>query len=66
MVPYGNIELHIEADVPDFGLDLAQPSAQIVNELLSNCLRHAYPDGKGPVYVNLSIDKSDEITYSQR
>ncbi len=58
----GNIDLHIEADVPDFGLDLAQPGALIVGELLSNCIRHAYPDGKGSVYVSLSEDESNEIT----
>ncbi|MCK5197600.1 MAG: PAS domain S-box protein, partial [Spirochaetales bacterium] len=62
MVFYGNIELHVEADVPDFGLDLAQPSALIVSELLSNSMRHAYPDGKGPIYVSLSENESDEIT----
>ncbi len=58
----GKIELHVEADVPDFGLDLAQPSALIVGELLSNCIRHAYPDGRGAIYVNLSEDESNEIT----
>ena len=62
MVLCGNIELHIEADVPSFGLDLAQPSALIVSELMANCIRHAYPQGKGPVYVSLSEDESDEIT----
>ena len=62
MVLCGNIELYVEADVPDFGLDLAQPSALIVSELMANCIRHAYPGGKGAVNVNMSIDESDEIT----
>ena len=66
MVLCGNIELHVEANVPDFGLDLAQPSALIVSELMANCIRHAYPDGKGAVYVNMSIDESDEITLMVR
>ena len=57
-----SIELHVEADVPYLGLDLTQPCALIVNELLSNSIRHAYPEGKGPVYVHLSIDESEIIT----
>ncbi|MDA3937987.1 MAG: PAS domain S-box protein [Spirochaetia bacterium] len=59
-----NIMLHIETNVPMFGLDMAQPCALIVNELLSNCIHHAYPDGKGEIYVNLSINESDEILLS--
>ena len=58
----GNIELQVDADVPDFGLDLAQPCALIAGELLSNSLRHAYPGGRGYVYVSLSEDESNEIT----
>jgi len=62
MVTSGNIELAIEADIPNFGLDLAQPCALIVNELISNSMRYAYPDGKGMIYVNLTIDEFEELT----
>ena len=62
MVPLGNISLEVAVDIPEFGLDLAQPSALIINELLSNCVRHAFPDGKGEIKVSLRIDKMNNIT----
>ncbi len=62
LVMCGNIELKVEAEIPDFGLDMAQPCALIVNELISNSMRHAYPDGAGIVYVSLNIDESEELT----
>jgi PAS domain S-box-containing protein len=58
----GNIELKVEAEVPYFGLDLAQPCALIVNELISNSMRHAYPDGKGTISVKLTIDELEVLT----
>lgn len=61
MVISGNIELKVDAEIPDFGLDLAQPCALIVNELMSNSMRHAYPGGKGKIYVSLTIDKFGEL-----
>ena len=61
LVEPGNIKLVVDAEIPDFGLDLAQPCALIVNELLSNTIRHAYPQGKGLVFVSLSINKTEEI-----
>ena len=62
MVISGNIDLKVEAEIPDFGLDLAQPCALIVNELISNSMRHAYPEGKGLISVFLTIDESEELT----
>ncbi len=62
MIFQGNIKFSVNADISHFGLDLAQPCALIVNELLSNCLCHAFPNGNGKIEVDLNIDDSGEIT----
>ena len=46
--------LEIEADPVPLAEEAVTPCALIVNELLSNCLKHAFPDGrKGHVRVEL-------------
>ncbi|WP_017303028.1 histidine kinase dimerization/phosphoacceptor domain -containing protein [Spirulina subsalsa] len=43
-------------------IETAQPCALIVNELLSNALKHAFPDGrKGQVYLELKQDAEQWI-----
>ncbi len=59
---YGKIILNLNIDIYNFGLDLAQPAALIVNELISNILRHAYPDGEGNVYIDMFENDLREIT----
>jgi len=59
---YGKINLQIDADLEGVGLDLAQPCALIVNELISNSIRHAYPGISGTVYVEMSESVENEIT----
>ena len=45
----------------------ATPCGLIVNELLSNCLKHAFPDGReGEITVSLSMNDKDEIELSVR
>jgi PAS domain S-box-containing protein len=56
-----NINRHLvrlDLDVKEvfLGIDVAVPCAMIVNELISNSLKHAFPDGrKGIISVTLSL-----------
>jgi two-component sensor histidine kinase len=49
------ITLRIETDRADVPTSLAAPLALVVNELLSNALKHAFPNGReGPVEISLT------------
>jgi PAS domain S-box-containing protein len=54
----GQVSLTVETDKVAIGIDEAIPCGLIVNELLSNALKHAFPDGrKGEVKVRcLSLE----------
>jgi len=50
----GAITITVDIENVRFGVDTAVPCALIVNELVSNCLKHAFPDGRtGEVTVAL-------------
>ncbi len=50
-----NIALKIEGNVC-LGIDTAIPCGLIINELVSNSLKHAFPDRKGEITVSLRSD----------
>ena len=58
-VPFGFITLETDIAVKDIPLKKAQPLALVINEVLSNCIRHAYPDKKGTVSVTFSESPED-------
>ncbi|MBI4699132.1 MAG: PAS domain-containing protein [Nitrospirae bacterium] len=62
-------EIALEKNVEDItlGIDVAIPCGLIVNELVSNALKHAFPGNrKGAIKVALHINKQDDIELSVR
>jgi PAS domain S-box-containing protein len=57
------VDLRIEPDDVLFGVDVAIPVGLVVNELISNALKHAFPEGKrGRVRVLLHREGQDSYT----
>jgi two-component sensor histidine kinase len=52
------VELSIEAEGVVIGIDTAIPCGLIINELLSNALKYAFPDGKAGM-IRIAIKKND-------
>ncbi|MBU7045313.1 MAG: PAS domain S-box protein [Theionarchaea archaeon] len=51
----------IDVEGVSLGVDIAIPCGLIINELVSNCLKHAFPDGKGNVRIALHSTSKNEI-----
>jgi PAS domain S-box-containing protein len=56
----GHVTFHIEADDVWLSLDAAVPCGLIVNELISNALKYAFPDGK-PGRIELSASAEGDL-----
>ncbi|MBI5674038.1 MAG: PAS domain S-box protein [Nitrospirae bacterium] len=57
-----NIMLHVEAAIPPLPLDIAIPCGLILNELLSNCLKHGFKDTElGWIRVTWHRDGSNSV-----
>ena len=52
---------NVHVDDIYLNIDTALPMGLIVNELVSNCIKHAFPDGKGNINVSLVSDKDEYI-----
>ena len=50
------VQLEIKSEPVHLGIDTAVPCGLILNELISNALKHAFPDGK-PGQISLSLHK---------
>lgn len=60
---HGNVQLDVLAEVQhQFDLETATSCGLIVNELVTNCLKHAFPDGRaGHVTVRYELDGEEAI-----
>jgi PAS domain S-box-containing protein len=60
------VRFHSDLEEVSLGIDKAIPLGLILNELITNCLKHAFPgDRKGEIYVSLSLDgNSLDLTVS--
>ncbi len=53
----GKVRLETDLQRVDLGLDQAIPCGLILNELISNALKHAFPDGReGTIRMSLKLD----------
>jgi PAS domain S-box-containing protein len=64
--PSGGIVASAEAEGLFLGVDIALPCGLILNELISNALRHAFPEGKGEIRIlaRESIEGRVELSVS--
>jgi PAS domain S-box-containing protein len=59
----GRITLNIDVAGIAMGIDKAIPCGLIINELVSNALKHAFPDNlSGEISIRFSVDEDDWIT----
>jgi PAS domain S-box-containing protein len=64
-VDSNRISLSIEVDEVFLPIDAAVPFGQIVDELLTNALKHAFPEGRrGTIAVALSRDANGDVILS--
>jgi PAS domain S-box-containing protein len=58
----GNIEFKMEIEDIPIGIDTSIPCGLIINELLSNSLKHAFPENrKGEIKIEIRSAKESEI-----
>lgn len=55
--PWRRVLLNVHGDTVNLPLAIASPLALIVNELVTNCLKHAFPDNRfGKIDVRYGVD----------
>lgn len=54
-----SIQFEVEAENVFLGIDVAAPCGLIINELVSNALKHAFPKGQGGV-IRIALHRESE------
>ena len=52
-----DISLNVDAEPVYLGIDAAIPCGLIINELVSNAAKHAFPDGGGEIFIQVRAHK---------
>ena len=61
-LPARSVRVRLDIDDLSLSLDYAVPCGLILNELMSNCLKHAFPVGhSGTVYIGFHAEREDEL-----
>jgi two-component sensor histidine kinase len=61
-LPARSVRVRFDIDDLSLSLDYAVPCGLILNELMSNCLKHAFPVGhSGTVYIGFHAEGEDEL-----
>jgi two-component sensor histidine kinase len=56
------VRLKVDVDPVSFNIDTAIPCALIINELVSNSLKYAFPNGKdGEILIRLNQTETDDL-----
>jgi PAS domain S-box-containing protein len=56
-----SVTISVEASALEVGLDFAVPLGLLVTELVTNSLKHAFPDGVGTIAVSLRPDAAGTV-----
>jgi PAS domain S-box-containing protein len=58
----GDIRLELDVDIPSLTIDIAIPCGLLLNELISNCLKHAFPNAtEGRIHVALHRENGTNV-----
>lgn len=57
------VEINLEADKLNLGMDLILPVGLIINELLTNSLKHSFPNGRNGI-INISLKNTGRKNFS--
>lgn len=61
----GQVQLKVDAEPVYLGIDTAVPCGLILNELVSNALKHAFPDGcNGQIAISLQKETKNQVIMS--
>lgn len=55
------VSLTVDASPLQVGLDFAVPLGLLVTEIVTNSLKHAFPDGSGQIAVQLRVDTGKQV-----
>jgi PAS domain S-box-containing protein len=58
-----SLKLHLDAENIFFNIETAIPCGLLINELFTNCVKHAFPNGESG-YIKISMTEEEENNYT--